>query len=384
MFQPLHWQPSCQGGTVFMNPDPDPSANILVVDDNEMNRDLLSRRLTKKGFEVGLAESGEAALAWLEANDCDLVLLDIMMPGMSGIDVLDRLREARNVSELPIIMATAKGEQADIVDALRRGANDYVTKPLEFPVVLARVQTQLALKAANDRIRTLVDEVERRNEFIRSVFGRYLTDEVAETLLESPEALAMGGERREVSVLLADLRGFTSFSAHRDPQDVMRVVNNFLSKMTEVIIDHGGTIDEFIGDAILALFGAPRALEDHAQRAVACAVAMQQAMEQVNRENLAVGLPEVAIGIGINTGEVVVGNIGSERRAKYGVVGHNVNMAARIEGYTSGGQTLISENTRNICGDALRINAEIRVLPKGFDQEIPIYDVAGIELEFQP
>lgn len=367
-----------------MNPDPDPSANILVVDDNEMNRDLLSRRLTKKGFEVGLAESGEAALAWLEANDCDLVLLDIMMPGMSGIDVLDRLREARNVSELPIIMATAKGEQADIVDALRRGANDYVTKPLEFPVVLARVQTQLALKAANDRIRTLVDEVERRNEFIRSVFGRYLTDEVAETLLESPEALAMGGERREVSVLLADLRGFTSFSAHRDPQDVMRVVNNFLSKMTEVIIDHGGTIDEFIGDAILALFGAPRALEDHAQRAVACAVAMQQAMEQVNRENLAVGLPEVAIGIGINTGEVVVGNIGSERRAKYGVVGHNVNMAARIEGYTSGGQTLISENTRNICGDALRINAEIRVLPKGFDQEIPIYDVAGIELEFQP
>ncbi|MFU8877355.1 MAG: response regulator, partial [Wenzhouxiangellaceae bacterium] len=358
-----------------------PGAVILVVDDNEMNRDLLSRRLTKKGFEVGLAESGEAALAWLEANACDLVLLDIMMPGMSGLDVLDRLRETRNVSELPVIMATAKGEQSDIVDALRRGANDYVTKPLEFPVVLARVQTQLALKSANDRIRKLAAEVERRNEFIRSVFGRYLTDEVAETLLESPEALAMGGERREISILLADLRGFTSFSARRDPQEVMGVVNNFLSKMTEVIIAHGGTIDEFIGDAILALFGAPRPLEDHAQRAVACAAAMQQAMGEVNRENVANGLPEVAIGIGINTGEVVVGNIGSERRAKYGVVGHNVNMAARIEGYTEGGQTLISENTRNACGDALQVNREIRVLPKGFDHEIPIYDVSGIDWE---
>lgn len=356
-------------------------AVILIVDDNEMNRDVLSRRLTKKGFTVGLAETGEAALAWLETNACDVVLLDIMMPGMSGIEVLSRLRETRNVTELPIIMATAKGEQSDIVDALRRGANDYVTKPLEFPVVLARVQTQLALKAANDRIRTLVEDVERRNAFIRSVFGRYLTDEVAETLLESPEALSMGGERREVSILLADLRGFTSFAARRDPQDVMRVVNNFLSKMTEVIIAHGGTIDEFIGDAILALFGAPRPLEDHAQRAVACAAAMQQAMDEVNRENIADGLPEVAIGIGINTGDVVVGNIGSEKRAKYGVVGHNVNMAARIEAYTSGGQTLISANTRNACGDALQINEEIRVLPKGFDEEIPIYDVAGIDHE---
>lgn len=353
-------------------------ATILVVDDNEMNRDLLSRRLGKKGFEVAVAESGEAALAWLEANACDLVLLDIMMPGLSGIDVLDRLRETRNVSELPIIMATAKGEQADIVDALKRGANDYVTKPLEFPVVLARVKTQLALKSANDRIRKLADDVERRNRFIRDVFGRYLTDEVAETLLESPEALKMGGERREVSILLADLRGFTTFAAKRDPQDVMRVVNNFLSKMTEVIIDHGGTIDEFIGDAILALFGAPRPLEDHAQRAVACAAAMQQAMSEVNRENVANGLPEVAIGIGINTGDVVVGNIGSEKRAKYGVVGHNVNMAARIEAYTAGGQTLISENTRNACGAALQVNEEIRVLPKGFDEEISIFDVAGL------
>jgi len=227
----------------------------------------------------------------------------------------------------------------------------------------------------------LIDDVERRNAFIRSVFGRYLTDEVAETLLDSPEALELGGERREVSILLADLRGFTSFSAQRDPQEVMQVVNNFLSKMTEVIIAHGGTIDEFIGDAILALFGAPRPIEDHAPRAVACAVAMQEAMAEVNRHNVDAGLPEVAIGIGINTGEVVVGNIGSEKRAKYGVVGHNVNMTARIEAYTAGGQTLVSENTRRSCAGRLRINEELQVRPKGFDHDIAIYDIAGIDFE---
>lgn len=364
--------------------EPGPSVSegavILVVDDNEMNRDLLSRRLDKKGFRVSAVENGQAALDWLEANPCDLVLLDIMMPGLSGIEVLTRLRETRNVSELPVIMATAKGEQTDIVDALKRGANDYVTKPLEFPVVLARVQTQLALKSANDRIRGLVDEVERRNEFIRGVFGRYLTDEVAETLLDSPEALNLGGERREISIMLADLRGFSSFAAHHDPQEVMQIVNNFLSKMTEVIIAHGGTIDEFIGDAILVLFGAPRPLEDHATRAVACAVAMQQAMSEVNRLNTQAGLPDVAIGIGVNTGEVVVGNIGSERRAKYGVVGHNVNMASRIEAFTGGGQILISEQTHRLCGDLLDIRDEFEVRPKGFDHEITLYDVAGIDL----
>lgn len=359
-------------------------AIILVVDDNEMNRDLLSRRLARKGFTVSVADSGEAALNWLDNNPCDLVLLDIMMPGLSGIEVLDRLRSRLDVGELPIIMATAKGDQADIVDALKRGANDYVTKPLEFPVVLARVNTQLALKAAHDRNRQLTAELERRNRFIRQVFGRYLTDEIAETLLDSPEALQMGGERREISILMADLRGFTPFAAERDPQDVMKVVNTFLSAMTEVIIAHGGTIDEFIGDAILALFGAPRIQADHAIRSVACAVAMQKAMSEVNRINREAGLPEVAMGIGINSGEVVVGNIGSEKRSKYGVVGHNVNMAARIESLTEGGQILVAEATRTACGDQIEIVNTFEVRPKGFDHDIPIHEVRNATYPIEP
>lgn len=356
---------------------------ILVVDDNEVNCDLLTRRLARKGFATEAACDGFKALEWLANNHCDLVLLDIMMPGMSGIEVLKKVRETRNGTELPVIMATAKDTREDIVDALNLGANDYVTKPLDFQVVLARVNTQLEMKRANDRIRQLVSEVERRNEFIRSVFGRYLTDDIAETLLDSPEGLNMGGERREITILLADIRGFTNLSSHLEPEKVVTMVNNFLSEMTRVIIPHGGTIDEFIGDAILVLFGAPRAMEDHAEKAVACALEMQQAMQAVNKLNDQSGLPELATGIGINTGEVIVGNIGSEQRAKYGVVGHNVNFASRIESYTKGGQILVSDRTLQACAGLLETRGEMSVRPKGFDDYVQIHDICGIGGSYQ-
>lgn len=351
---------------------------ILVVDDNEMNRDLLSRRLERKGYEVALAEDGPQALAWLGDNPCDLVLLDIMMPGMSGVEVLQELRRERDGSELPIIMATAKDSSEDIVGALNAGANDYVTKPIDFPVVLARVETQLAVKAGADRIRELASEVETRNRFIRKVFGRYLTDEIVETLLDDPEGLALGGARREITILMADLRGFTSFASNHDPEQVLAVVNNFLSPMTEVIMRHGGTIDEFIGDAILVLFNALGDQDDHARRAVACAMEMQAAMAGVNAKNLEQGLPEVATGIGINSGPVIVGNIGSARRAKFGVVGHNVNMTARIESVTQGGQVLISDRTRELCGDGLELRGSQSVRPKGFDHDIELHEVDSL------
>lgn len=353
-------------------------SSILVVDDNEMNRDLLSRRLTKSGFAVSVAEDGLIALAWLDQNHCDLILLDIMMPGMSGIEVLEKIRLTRDGTVLPIIMASANDTSEDIVGALRSGANDYVNKPIDFPVVLARVNAQLALKRANDKVRSLVEEVERRNKFIRSVFGRYLTDDVVETILDSPDGLSLGGERRELTIMMTDIRGFTNISSRLDASEVVTMVNHFLAKMTEVIIRYGGTIDEFIGDAILAIFGAPRPIADHAQKAVACAIEMQMIMDEVNLLNAQAGLPEIAAGIGINTGEVVVGNIGSDKRLKYGVVGHNVNFTSRIESYTLGGEVLVSRRTRELCGEILQVTREIRVQPKGFDDEVELSYVGGL------
>jgi class 3 adenylate cyclase len=356
---------------------------VLVVDDNELNRDMLSRRLLKKGFSVHLAEDGFIALQWLADNECDLVLLDIMMPGMSGIEVLEKVRETRDGTELPIIMATAKDSREDIVGALKSGANDYVTKPIDFPIVLARVNVQLALKCANDRVRSLVIEVERRNKFIRSVFGRYLTDEIAETLLDTPKGLKLGGERREITMLMADIRGFSSIASKIEAEDVVTMVNNFLTKVTEVIIRYGGTIDEFIGDAVLVLFGAPQPVENHAEKAVACAIEMQLVMDDVNRVNHDLGFDSISTGIGINTGDVVVGNIGSELRAKYGVVGHNVNLTSRIESRTKGGQILVSDRTLECCAGIAQTRSSMMARIKGLDHDIQLHDVVAIGGDYE-
>ena len=180
--------------------------------------------------------------------------------------------------------------------------------------------------------------MELRNRFIRETFGRYLTDDVVATVLETPTGLQVGGEKRKVTMMMTDLRGFTSLSERLPPDRVVAILNRYLAAMVTIIKRYQGTIDEFIGDAIFVLFGAPVWREDDAQRAIACAVAMQLAMEEVNEEDRKDDLPEVEMGIGIHTGQVVLGNIGSPERMKYGVVGRHVNLTSRIQSYTTGGQ----------------------------------------------
>lgn len=357
-------------------------AFLLVVDDNEMNRDMLSRRLKRQGYRVAVAENGYLALEMIEAQQFDLVLLDIMMPGINGLEVLCDLRKRHAIADLPIIMATSRDRGEDIVDALQLGANDYVMKPIEFPVVLARIKVQLSLKWAKEEIQRLAKQLEVRNSFIRKTFGRYLTDEVVDSLLESPKGLELGGERRKVSILMSDLRGFTSLSERLTPEQVIAILNRHLETMTDVIMKYQGTIDVFIGDGIVVLFGAPVWHKNDAQRAVACAVAMQLAMAFVNEGNRREGYPEIEMGIGINTGEVVVGNIGSEKHAKYGVVGRHINLASRIESFTVGGQILISEATLKDTGDILRVSGQMKMEAKGVANPITIYDVKGIGGEY--
>jgi adenylate cyclase len=212
---------------------------------------------------------------------------------------------------------------------------------------------------------------------IRTQFGRYLSDQVVSSLLETPEGLKLGGQRREVTVMMCDLRGFSSISERIPPEKVVQILNIFLGTMAEVIVKYQGTIDEFIGDAILAIFGAPIEGEDDAERAVACAVEMQLKMTEVNHQLEAAKLPKIAMGIGLNTGEVVVGNIGSTTRAKYGIVGSNVNLTARIESYTVGGQILISELTYQAV-PSCEIAGSMEVEPKGVTEPITIYEVSGV------
>jgi adenylate cyclase len=217
-----------------------------------------------------------------------------------------------------------------------------------------------------------------RNAFLRKTFGRYLSTDIATTLLERDDGLEIAGERRRVTLLMADLRGFTALTEEIDPRDVVTILNDHLDTMSEVIEEHLGTVDEYIGDGILALFGAFETRPDDAPRAVECALAMQHALDSVNERGRARGLPNIAMGVGIATGDVVVGNVGSERRSKFTAIGSPVNLSARLESFANGGETLISPNTYDQVRALVEIDETRPVEPKGFNRVILARRVTSI------
>ncbi len=214
--------------------------------------------------------------------------------------------------------------------------------------------------------------------FIRETFGRYLSKKVVDEILESPEGRKIGGRRETVTILMSDLRGFTSLSETRDPEELVQLLNRYLEGMSKIILDYDGIIDEIIGDGILAIFGVPEKRDDDAPRAVACALAMQNELLKLNKEFTAQGYPYLEMGIGINTGGVIVGNIGSETRMKYGIVGRAVNTAARIESNTTGGQVLIGESTYNSVKNLLFADVPSSVMMKGLKEPLVYYPVNAI------
>ncbi len=236
--------------------------------------------------------------------------------------------------------------------------------------------SQLA-RSFNQLGRQLTEYIEKR-DFIRDTFGRYVTQEVVKKLLEDKGALELGGETREVSIVMCDLRGFTALTAEMDPEKVIVFLNRYLGKMIAILLDHRAIIDEIVGDGILAFFGAPEPMADHAFQAVACALKMQEAMEEINSLNEADGLPHLEMGIAVNTGAVVVGNIGSERRTKYSVVGAHVNVTSRIESYALGGQVLISPSTYSQVQDMAIVGKAIQAEMKGVSAPMTIHEVSGL------
>jgi class 3 adenylate cyclase len=221
-------------------------------------------------------------------------------------------------------------------------------------------------------------EVTEMSDFLRRTFGRYLSPELIRALLSNPETVELGGQRREVTIMIADIRGFTQLTERLQPEDVVKLLNRYLCEMMDICEHYSGTVNDIVGDQLLVTFGAPHDVPDHARVAVACSIDMQNTMQKINDENVREGLPELEIGIGLNTAEVVVGNIGSERRSKFGVVGAGVNMASRIESYTVGGQILASEALVEAAGDSLRIDHRREVLPKGAQSPIMIFEIGGV------
>jgi class 3 adenylate cyclase len=301
-----------------------------------------------------------------------------------AIDIyLDRLREL----ERSVLLASLAGGLGALLCGLLFAR--YLTHPISaLTAGVGRVAAGDLSRAlpvrSRDEIGRLTEAFNqmldglRQRDFIRNTFGRYVSPEVAKALLESPEGLRLGGEKHEVTVLMSDLRGYTQFAERGDPARVMDVLNGYLARMAEVVIAHGGTVNEFIGDAVFAIFGAPIAHTDHAERAAAAAIAMQSAMVEINLAHAARGLPRFEMGIGINTGEAVVGNIGSEQRAKYTVVGNAVNVAARVESSTVGGQIFVSAATYEKVRELAEVTGPVPVQVKGVSEPLLLYELRAM------
>ncbi|MBW2245075.1 MAG: response regulator [Deltaproteobacteria bacterium] len=329
---------------------------ILVVDDEPQNRDLLARRLERNGFEVETARDGVDALRRIDAEDFDLVMLDVMMPGMNGLEVLERVRRTQSMAELPVILATALAETEDAVEGLGRGANDYVTKPFDFPMVVARVRTQLATSRSARKIAALAKQLEFRNSFIREALGREIPTELLVEISETPGALDLGHERRTVTVLSVDIQGSRRMAASLSPGQYVTLLRNTLGGLAGVVEHHGGTVDSIAGDSLAATFGLPDPTEADTARAAACALALQLEMQEINERNGTSQLPAVEISVGVATGEVVVGGFGSGDAMRFMAIGEPFLQAARIEAGGSGGEVWICDATRSRLGELAEVD----------------------------
>ncbi len=231
---------------------------------------------------------------------------------------------------------------------------------------------------AMEAIQDLNKKLEIRNRLLQDTFGRYLSDDIVREILDTPDGMRLGGHRRRVTILMSDLRGFTMMCARMDAEDLVAMLNHYFSVMYEEISRYGGTVIEFLGDGMFILFGAPVPSSRHASDAAACALAMQKRMEEVNGWNRERGYPFLSMGIGINTDEVILGNIGSEKRTKYGVMGPAVNLAGRIESYTTDGQVLLSGTSLEAIPERLEIADSFPVFPKGVETPVTVFHLTGI------
>lgn len=308
---------------------------ILAVDDEPANLALLGKLLKHHGYDVVEADDGLSALDAISDHDPDLVCLDVMMPRLDGIEVCRRLRSQPEHAGLPILLLTALNRPEDKVRGLEAGADDFLSKPFDESELSARVRSLLRVKALQDRLADLL--------------GRYVSESVAAEALRDPFAVSLGGDRRHVSTLFADVRGYTALAAEHAPEETLELLNRYLTVVSDAVETQGGTVADLLGDGVFAFFGAPVAHSDNPQRAVRAAIAMQQAVTQ-----LAIpAMPGVRLqaGIGITSGEVIAGNVGSERRMHYCVVGNSVNIAAHMQAAAGPGQILVDEPTHDAVRD---------------------------------
>ncbi|MFQ5930825.1 MAG: adenylate/guanylate cyclase domain-containing protein, partial [Nitrospiraceae bacterium] len=281
---------------------------------------------------------GETALRLTINAPPDLALIDVQMPKMDGLQFCRRLKNTAATQFIPVVIITALDSEEEKLNAFEAGADDFITKPYSSIVLLARVRSLL-------RIKRLHDEVESRNRLLRQVLDRSVSEDVADVILTDPDRyLKLGGETRRVTILFADIRDFVRYTEQHTGPEVIRTLNHIFEALSRVVFAHKGTFDKYLGDGLMAFYGAPVAGDDDAQRAVATAIEMQQLFEQL-RDDPDIDVHGLGLGIGLHSGEAIVGSIGSEQVVDYTVVGDVVNVAKRLQDTAESGEIKFSLET---------------------------------------
>jgi adenylate cyclase len=360
---------------------------ILAVDDQPPNLRLLDAVLSPQGYQVITASSGEQALELLSSSDIDLVLLDILMPGIDGYEVCRRIRSEPNTAFLPVVMITASGDY-EKTRAIKAGADDFISKPFHQGELLARVASLARIKRYHDTITDQAAELTRWNAELEarvqtqleelqrvSRLRRFLSPQVAELVINSGDDSVLRSHRREIVVVFCDLRGFTAFAESSEPEEVMAVLGEYHAALGELIFRYQGTLERFTGDGLMVFFNDPIPLDEPARRAVEMSLAMRDRVRTLIDGWSRLG-HDLGFGVGIAQGFATLGRIGYEGRFDYAAIGTVTNLAARLCAEAKSGQVLVAQRVfsaveRDVAGESVGV-LELR----GFSRSIRAYNVS--------
>ncbi len=347
------------------------TATILVADDNPDNVALLREMLEAATYTVVTAYDGDEALLKVAEANPDLIILDVMMPGKDGFEVCRRLKKWEQTRNIPVLMLTALQEVADKVRGIEAGADEFLTKPVDMVELQTRVKALVKAKLYRQ-------QVIEKNALLEKILNRYLPDEVVAKILEDASLLKLGGLRDFVTILFADLTGFTAFADSVPPEHVMETLNQTFSRLTKIVADNHGTFDKYLGDGFMAFYGAPISSDNDALNAVRTAVEMRVAFEALKQEWGDSPRSQLGLAVGINSGEAIVGNLGSERMMNYTVIGDAVNIGARLEELAGPGQILIGQATHALVEDLVVTRKFGEVQLRGRSKPVVAYELVRL------
>jgi len=343
------------------------SNKILIVDDRPDVRSFLREFMRLEGFETVEAVDGNQAIELAHSEQPAVILMDIMMPGRDGLSAVQEIRAEDD--KVGIIVMTAYSTEQRAVRAMQVGADDYMHKPFDMEELQTKTRSVLQknwLRIENYNL----------HERLETILSRYMPTTVADRLIRAPEMPSLGGERQQVTLLFADLRGFTAFAAAAAPEDLLQHLNRHLTVATDAILAENGTVDKFLGDGVMAIFNAPLRDSEHVFHAVRAAIAIQQSADRVDSPHEVLG--PMRFGMGIHTGEVIVGNIGAAQLMSYTAIGDTVNVAKRLEESARPGQIIVSNQIVERLGGRILVRPLESVVLKGVKEQLPVFEVMGL------